>query len=57
MDENGKARGELDLVSEGPRLLLGDEKGRCRAALEVDPAGRPALVLLDKDGKLMWQAP
>ncbi len=68
LDQNGKVRAGLGAATSGPSLFLNDENEKYRAvlghaALKTTAAGtmeqRPAssLMLLDKDGKVIWKAP
>lgn len=68
-DAAGKMRASLFLTKDGsPSLRLGDKTGRLRAVLgatslettktaEVTIRPESSLVLLDTDGKVIWQAP
>jgi len=67
--EKGEARAVLSLNPDsGPSLELYDEKGKSRAALgatdleaartgTVEKRPESSLVLFDKEGKVLWQAP
>ena len=68
LDQSGKLRATLGVATSGPSLVLHDENQKYRAvlghaALKTTAAGtveqRPesSLMLLDKDGKVIWKAP
>jgi len=56
-DQNGNTRVELSSFEDGAGLTLCDQNGKRRAKLFLKEDGSPALQLLDKDGKVIWQAP
>lgn len=63
-DDRGKFRAQLDVGTEGPRLFLEDQKGfgasignyysPTKKSAETSAA---SVVLFDKDGKVLWEAP
>lgn len=67
-DEKGNKRTTLDVLGDGPALDLFDVNGNHRAALgvtsfegakagEKGTTAESSLLLFDKDGKVLWQAP
>jgi hypothetical protein len=67
-DENGNPRAGMSAFKDGPVLVLFDEDGEARAvignaALETIKTGdttrtaESSVVLFDKEGKVIWQAP
>lgn len=58
-DEKGKKRVGIAVAADGPGLALCDEKGTVRAALGAveERSSESSLVLCDKEGKVLWEAP
>jgi len=61
--QDGKVQATFEVVSDGaPALRLMDKAGKMRASLRVTDTETPetaesSLVLLDREGKVLWQAP
>jgi hypothetical protein len=46
----------LTRVLKAKRFQVIDRQGQTRATLGVESDGEPALILYEKDGKVIWQA-
>jgi len=56
LDEQGRERGRLAVLKDGPWLSLYDEKGIPRIMLTMTNDG-PRLFLSGENGKVIWRAP
>jgi len=57
-DRRGKPRLQFDLLpDDSPRFFLADADQRIRARLKLAADGTPLLEMLDKGGKVIWNAP